>query len=198
MASLRSSNRLAWARAEQRGFTLVELMAVVLIVALLGALATYGVRKYLLAAKTAEATQMLGGIATAQEEYKSEMHSYLDVSGEKKLNGYGKFYPARAPLKRAKAAWGGATGVDPDVAARWEQLGVKATHPVYYIYGCAAGGVGDEVADPGMSIKGFPTGTQGQPWYIAQAVGDLDGDGTVGLWVISSFSPHISHTKSEE
>jgi prepilin-type N-terminal cleavage/methylation domain-containing protein len=200
MVSLRSSNRLAQARAQQRGFTLVELMAVVLIVALLGALATYGVRKYILAAKTTEATRMLSGIATAQEEYKSEMHAYLDVSGEHQLSGYAKFYPATAPLKRAKAAWGGAgvSGVDPKVAERWASLGVTTTHPVYYIYGCAAGGVGDDVANPGMTIENFPTGTQGQPWYIAQAVGDLDGDGSVGLWVLSSFSSQVFHTKEEE
>ncbi len=173
-------------------------MAVVLIVAILGALATYGVRKYLLAAKTSEATQMLAAIASAQEQYRAETHSYLDVSGEKKLSGYAKFYPATAPLKRAKAAWGGATGVDADVAARWQMLGVKPTHPVHYIYGCAAGSVGDAVADPGMTISGFPTGGDGQPWYIAQAVGDLDGDGEVGLWVLSSFSSQVFHTKEEE
>ncbi|HEY6078698.1 MAG TPA: prepilin-type N-terminal cleavage/methylation domain-containing protein, partial [Polyangiaceae bacterium] len=53
-------------RATARGFTLVELMIVVVLVAVLSALAVYGVRKYILTSKTGEAVQMLGAIRAAQ------------------------------------------------------------------------------------------------------------------------------------
>ncbi|HLV20571.1 MAG TPA: type II secretion system protein, partial [Polyangiaceae bacterium] len=65
---------------DQRGFTLAELMAVVAIVSVLSVLAVFGVRKYVFAAKTSEAIHMIGLIRAAQESYRDETFSYLDVS----------------------------------------------------------------------------------------------------------------------
>ena len=52
-------------RRHLRGFTLIELMIVVVIVGILAALSTYGVRKYAASSKSAEALQNLGGIGRA-------------------------------------------------------------------------------------------------------------------------------------
>ena len=182
----------------------MELMVVVLLIIILGTLATIGVRKYILAAKTTEATEMIGGIKRAQERHMSDTLEYLDVSGVNKLDDYSTYYHATVPLKRSKMAWGGGTG---PVANAWRELGIRTTNPVMYIYGCAAGGGTVIPATPAaMSwrrtdrppIGNYPTAATGQPWYLVQAAADLDGDGTVGTWGASSFMPEIFHDNDEE
>jgi type II secretory pathway pseudopilin PulG len=170
-------------------------MAVVVIVAILGTLATLGVRKYILAAKSSEATEMIAAIKVAQEAYKAETFMYKDVSGAGNLADQSSFYPAAGPPQRRKIAWGGGTGA---VANAWRELGVSAAAPVYYIYGCAAGPGSVAPAAPGMTISGYPSAATGQPWYLIRAVGDLDGDGDWGTWVGTSITAEIFHDKEEE
>jgi prepilin-type N-terminal cleavage/methylation domain-containing protein len=191
---------LVKARRGARAFTLVELMAVVAIVGILALLGTVGVRKYIRSSKTSEALVMVGSIKMAQEEYLRDTFTYKDISGVNKLDGSGTsfptFYPTTTPLKRGtKMAWGGGTDA---VANGWRELGVKASAPVMYIYGCAAGPGSMAPAPPGMSIGNYPPSATGQPWYLIKAVADLDGDGTVGTYVGTSLTAEIFHDKEEE
>lgn len=170
-------------------------MIVVAIVAILAALAVYGVRKYLLSSKTAEAAEMIGVIRAAQEAYMGETFTYKDISGENKLDGSGtsfpKFYPSTSPLKREKMAWGAGNDA---IANGWRELGVSPTAPVYFIYG-TAGGSGAQQPAPlncACNVSGYPAAANGTPWYLIKAVSDLDGDGVPGQWVSSNFFPEVA------
>src|SRR5689334_5865953 len=91
-------------RSTQRGFTLIEMMVVVVLVGVLATLAVYGVRKYILAAKSSEAVSMMSSIKAAEEAFKDETFVYLDVSGSFQDS---KLYPTTSPTGKRKVQWGG-------------------------------------------------------------------------------------------
>jgi len=66
---------------KSKGFSLVELMIVVAIMAILAAIAIPSFMKFSMKAKTAEASQNLSGIRTAEESYRAEEDAYLACTG---------------------------------------------------------------------------------------------------------------------
>ena len=161
--------------------------AVVVIVGILSALAVYGVRKYIQSAKSSEPIQMIGAIKAAQEQYRADTFTYLDVSGGHTLNS-STYYPTATPSKKVWG-WGDTSTAQ---GAAFRSLGVTADAPVRFAYGCAAGGSSDAVPSPAMSytVANWPA-TQFGPWYVVRAIGDLDADGLQSVFVSSSFSGSI-------
>lgn len=182
-------------RGNSRGFTLIELMAVVAIVGILATLAVYGVRKYIHSAKSSEAIQMIGSIKAAQESYKAETFAYLDVSGSHTLS-ISTFYPTSTPSNKAYA-WGEVTS---DQGKAFRTLGVQADAPVRFAYGCAAGDGSNAIPALGSSLSAgtWPTESGGAPWYVARAVGDLDDDGEQSVFTSASFIGNIIIDKEGE
>jgi prepilin-type N-terminal cleavage/methylation domain-containing protein len=159
-------------RRSKSGFTLIEVMVVVVIVGVLATLGTYGVRNYLLSAKTSEAISMMTTIKTAEEAYKAETFVYLDVSTSFNV---GNFHPTSAPTN-TKFNWRLAT--DTNASRNFRTLGVEPDGPVYFTYAVVA-------TAPGAAAPSLPTtktlaqfGLPSSPdrWqYIAVAMGNLDG-----------------------
>jgi len=173
-------------RRESKGFTLIELMIVVAIIAILAAIAIPQYRKFQLKAKTAEAKTNIGAIATAEEAFAAEH----DV--------YAKCAAAPADHKTPdteKHAWS-----VQNPGAGFDLIGFRPAGDVYYVY--AVKGLGDTGSDnpPTVSTSGDMANkasgvstdtaidssgdiTNGQPKHDDKydiaiiASGDLDGDG---------------------
>lgn len=147
-------------RKPSRGFTLVELGAVVAIIGILSVLALVSYRKYMLHSKITEAKSVIGAIKIAQEDYRAERGSYL-------ANGTG-WCPANA------AAGGGVHKVGWDPACMGG-LAVHVNGPVLFRYRTTAGNTA--FADD-FGVAGWVGGTVNirPPYYQIQAQCDLDGN----------------------
>ena len=137
-----------------RGFTLAELMIVVAIIAILAALAVYGVRRYVLVAKTSEATEIINQTRAAEEAYKDETFTYLAISAN-----LDALYPIpKEELGTKKVQWGGG-----EEATDWRRLGVTPNAPVEFGYACVAATGGSLPTSGIPSALNYPA-SPGGPW----------------------------------
>lgn len=182
-------------RSRARGFTLTELMIVVVIIGILASMAVIGVTRYIRYSKITEAGDMITAIKEAQESYRDERLRYLDVSNGS--TSLGSLYP-RDPGDY-KSSWWNSGGPNHQ---QWRTLSAEAGGPVYFGYATAAGeGAFDSSTLPSNlnATYSVPADLQGtnEPWFVVVAMSDLDGDGTTyGVHVSSSFTTEI-YTENE-
>ncbi|MBW2529506.1 MAG: prepilin-type N-terminal cleavage/methylation domain-containing protein [Deltaproteobacteria bacterium] len=173
-----------------RGFTLVELLIVVAMVGVLAALAIVGYRRYMDAAKSGEAKDIIGAIHVAQESYRAETLGYLDCSAN-----LASWYPGTPDSK--KRHW-----VQPGHGERacWQTLNVAVDSPTRYGFAVVAGSPGDDpnaTAAPSTNQKPTWPNPATSPWYVVQAAGDNDDDNTLSYFVSSSFAPSEIYVENE-
>ena len=138
---------------KRSGFTLIELMVVVAIIAILAAIAIPQYRKYQLKAKTTEAKVNIGAIKTSEEAYAAENDKY-------KLAGPAPgMVPGTAP-KNFNANSASKVGFD--------KIGFEPSGKVYYAYAVRNNTAGSDNDNVNMA-----SGTLDIKIW---AVGDLDGD----------------------
>lgn len=168
-----------------RGFTLVELSIVVVIVGILATLAVVGYRRIVTSAHTAEATQMVNAIRVAQESFKGETGTYANITGKIVVNTWSnETYPHTSAPSNYKLTWGAPCSATqcPNAASgfTWDTFPIHVDGPVMYGYSTEAGigGTGPtDTAQINGSTLSFPA-TPVRDWFIAAAIGNPDGDST--------------------
>ena len=201
-----STLALAFREGRARGFTLVELMIVVVIVGVLSMMAVAGYSKLFSSSHMAEATHMVNAIRVAQEAYKAESGSYANISTALAANqatNHGALYPhsTMAAVKEPgnyKVGWGAActTGCNAD----WRTLPVHADGSTMFGYTTVAGLAG-EAPTQSVSINGsnvtWPASIPSD-WFLITAVGDTNGNGTFCTVLGTSFTNDLLIDKDGE
>jgi prepilin-type N-terminal cleavage/methylation domain-containing protein len=173
------------ALAGERGFTLVELLTVVVITGILATVGFAALRGNVSAARGTEALNMVQSIRAAEERYRSEHMMYLNVSSDPEA-----WYPRNPTAlanRNTEQTFFGATHAD---SVAWLQLRPTAPGPVRFGYICNAGNAGAIMPAPtrGPAVT-WPTTTDN--WYVIQAIGDTDWDGSISYYRASSLDDDV-------
>ena len=172
------------ARRGLRGFTMVEMMVVVVIVGVLAVVGITLLRKHAFSSKSVEAMAMIQSIRAAQERWRAETTTYLDVSATMST-----WYPMNIP-GRTKYHWL-QTGND---WQRWRLLNPTAPGPVQFGYATRAGAPGVSPSAEGYELNLSELPAWGVPhhhWYLIQAKADVDEDGVSAYYAASSFTGEV-------
>jgi len=155
------------ARRPARGYTLIELLIVVAMIAVMASVAVLSFRKYVHAAQSSEAKVVMGLIRNGEESYRAEMLNYCSCSSSST-----DYYPNANP-DDSRWMWkrpSDARYSDPNHG--WAMLNVNPDGPVRYGYVVMAG-VGPSplpAPDPAFTRPPiFGTQPSGRPWFVVEA-----------------------------
>ena len=109
---------------KQEGFTLIELMIVVVIIGILASIAIPNFQKFQLRTKSAEGSSSMGAIANASDSFNSKFGSYIAAAVQPR---------ATAALSGIKEVWA------PAATSGFILIGWEPTGALYFNYSVVAG-----------------------------------------------------------
>jgi prepilin-type N-terminal cleavage/methylation domain-containing protein len=172
------------------GFTLIELMLVVAIVAIISAIAIPAYMNYVRRSYLSEATASISAIKSAEESFFTINNCYVEA----------REHPTNIP-SRVAVTWDDGAFLTPDAWAR-NALGVRPDRTVrfqYRVYASNAlsgSGCGGAATYTLPTTLGCVTNVQntlvpnsivGSNWYIVNVRGDLDGNASTVSNIISAI-----------
>ncbi len=184
------------------GFTLIELMITVAIVAVLAILAGVGYARWLRTSKTGEATAMLAALKGGEETYRAETYQYLDVSNcgtscaALPTSSTALYYPSSVPNDQ-RTPWNPLACIGTPICANFVKLNISADNTsagVYYRYAAAAG----PATGAAFTFDGRAYPAANDPWFVAKAWGDLNADGVYAQYWTSSMDSTVWSTNPDE
>jgi prepilin-type N-terminal cleavage/methylation domain-containing protein len=185
-----------------RGFTLVELMIVVVILGILAAIASIGYRKWVARARSGEAVAMLAEMSSKEQSYKLEFATYLPLRADNKADqpspdeADGAFYPVTAGSATFDSVRTPTSIADTTKWPQgWQAVGMRPRDTsLYCTYLTNAGGVGGDTKN--LKYGAILIGANvSAPWFYSLAACNLDTTtgypGEVSIFAISSQSPSL-------
>jgi len=165
-----------------RGFTLVELMIVVVILGILATLATVGFKKYVGRARSVEAVAVLAEMGSKEQLYKLEFANFIPLRADNNLalpspdEASAAFYPMAAgssALESARTAISIADSTKWPTA--WQNVGLRPRDSqLYCTYLTNAGAAGADTT--GLKYGSVLIGTNNvAPWFYSLAACNLSG-----------------------
>ncbi len=163
----------------KKGFTLIEIMIVISIIAILAAIAIPTYKKYQFQAKTSEAKTNLGAIQHCELSYAAETGKFLTE----------EYYPGSAGPN--KQTWN-ETG-----SGNFLSLGFAPAGTVFYDYGIAQG---DYTANPASATpaKGEVIDNDSVVDITIIGRGDLDGNGQYAYYCVTEEKNPIIGPKGDK
>jgi type II secretory pathway pseudopilin PulG len=170
-------------------------MAVVAIMGVLAAVAVAVFTRRAYSSSVAQAQIVLKAIGAAEERHRSLNQVYLDVSFGTANNANLGWYPtATMPLgKKVLFLEAGHADYAPVGRQGWRYLNPSVTQPVGFAFKVNAGLPSTPITTVALATPGlaFSANAGTEPWYVAQARADSDGDGTFCAVVATSFMPEV-------
>ncbi len=172
-------------RLHYRGYSLVELMAVVALVGILAAIGMVGYRKWMDSAKVSDAKTLIQDLAAAQNQYYQDTEGYLNCSATYDV---ASLYPLEPDGRKHHF-----TNPNHPSYACFRLLNTHADAPTYVSFAVRAGPPGSSIAQPPTVQKIGESVPVGKPWFVIYGAADVDNDDTLAMMWATSVRPGEVH-----